>query len=191
MDMGWVLVKPQNNMKNESKWKWGLIIFILILLSIAIYYSTKERYFNPYEFSKENFVTNRAQGNYLDTIVHVGIDVLGIKNHSILLQNQISDKDLGDGYETQAYIITVGNQSAIFIDKNISRSTAIETLSHELIHLKQYIDGRLILLETTYVEWEGEKINVLDLPYDKRPWEIEAFDKQEELESKIKQKLYE
>lgn len=178
-------------MKNESKWKWGLMIFILILLGIAIYYSTKEKYFNPYEFSKENFVTNRARGNYLDTIVHAGIDVLGIKNHTILLQNQASNKDLGDGYETQAYIITVGNQSAIFIDKNISRSIAIETLSHELIHLKQYIDGRLKLLETTYVEWEGEKINVLDLPYDKRPWEIEAFDKQRELENKIKQKLYE
>lgn len=178
-------------MTQENKWKWLLGIFLIILLGIALYLSSRERYFNSYEFSKENFVTNRASKNYLDTIVQVGLDEMGIANHTVLIMNQSKQKDLGDGYQTQAYIINDENQSLILVDKNISRNSAIEILAHELIHLKQYHEKRLVILDSVNVEFEGEIYNINEIPYDRRLWETEAFSMGDILTNSIRYKLYE
>lgn len=48
-------------------------------------------------------------------------------------------------------------------------------LCHEMVHLKQYVDGRLSIDKTTgNCNWEGD-IFTKDTPYYQRPWEEEAF----------------
>lgn len=51
-------------------------------------------------------------------------------------------------------------------------------LCHEMIHLKQFVDGRLELdMNTKTFIWEGKRYSG-SISYGTRPWEIEAFEKQ-------------
>ncbi len=47
-------------------------------------------------------------------------------------------------------------------------------LCHELSHLRQYQEGKLIQLNDTKVIYDGVVINLLITPYDERKYEIEA-----------------
>lgn len=54
-------------------------------------------------------------------------------------------------------------------------------LCHELWHLKQYQEGRLIITQDhKKVIWEGKEYDNTK-EYDNRPWENEAFSKQNKL----------
>lgn len=64
----------------------------------------------------------------------------------------------------------------ISIAKGLSTKEIIQTLFHELVHVKQYIDGRL---EATCPQrWLGVPV---EGEYHTLPWELEAF----ELEQKL------
>jgi hypothetical protein len=67
----------------------------------------------------------------------------------------------------------------VTIAKRLSKKEAIQTLFHELVHVKQYADGRL---EHGY-KWLGK---VYEDDYSKLPWEVEAFD----LEQKMMEEFY-
>ena len=51
-------------------------------------------------------------------------------------------------------------------------------LCHELVHLKQFTDGKLSLnMDSKVFTWKGRNYSG-DTPYGERPWENEAFEKQ-------------
>lgn len=56
------------------------------------------------------------------------------------------------------------------------------TLAHEMIHLQQYVLGRLVDSEDGHsVEWDGKSYNTKDVPladYYDFPWEIDAYGRQ-------------
>lgn len=54
---------------------------------------------------------------------------------------------------------------------NQGRDEMINTLAHEMVHVKQYITGEL---SEDLDVWKGKKINSDDIDYDDQPWEIEA-----------------
>lgn len=60
------------------------------------------------------------------------------------------------------------------IAKRLSPKDAIRTLFHELVHVKQHIDGRL---EYGY-KWRGQ---VYECDYNDLPWEVEAYDLEEKM----------
>lgn len=176
----------------KNKWTPILVIILLLLFSLILYLSLKpEKEFKIVELSNKNFVTNRGSKTYLDTIVQVGLDQMGIENETIMVKEQPIQRDLGDDFESEAYIIYQKGQSIIFIKPNLNRLKAIEIISHELIHLEQYRTGRLEILKGGYVCWENDTIDVPSVPYNKRPWEDEAFNYSPLLEEDIKSVLYE
>jgi hypothetical protein len=177
-------------MKNKST--IIISIVVLLLLSLLIYLVTRpEEKFNIIELSNKNFVSNRGSRTYLDTIVQVGLDKLGIEGETVMVKEQPVQRDLGDEFESEAYIIYQKGQSIIFMTPNINRLKAIEIISHELIHLEQYRTDRLQILKGGYVCWENDTIDVTTTPYNKRPWEDEAFNYGPLLEEDIKLELYE
>jgi predicted metallopeptidase len=153
----------------------------------------KEEYFKPYELSDNNTVTNFSKHKYVDTVVSIGLDVLNIKNNYVTIRDvpeQIiesfkkqNDMDLG------ASIIGANDQYIIYINE-LSRTTSTKIMAHELIHLEQYDSGRLRVIGSGVVIWEGKEMNVLDMSYNERPWEKEAFRRQDDLEKKLLEKLY-
>jgi predicted metallopeptidase len=155
--------------------------------------SSKEKYFESIELSENNTITNFSSHRYVDTVVSVGLDLLNIKDNYVTIRDvpeqivesfkQQNDMDLG------ASIIGAKDQYIIYINK-MSKTTSTKIISHELIHLEQYDSDRLRVIGNGVVMWEGREINVLDIPYNDRPWEKEAFKRQDDLEKKLLEKLY-
>jgi predicted metallopeptidase len=172
------------------------IVLSILLLGLIIFYlvkSNKEKYFESIELSDNNTITNFSSHKYVDTVVSLGLDVLNIKDNYVTIRDvpeQIvesfkkqNDMDLG------ASIIGANDQYIIYINE-MSRATSTKIISHELIHLEQYDSNRLRVIGNGVVIWEGKEMNVLDIPYNDRPWEREAFKRQDELEKKLLEKLY-
>jgi energy-coupling factor transporter ATP-binding protein EcfA2 len=73
--------------------------------------------------------------------------------------------------------------------KDTNRAEAINIISHELIHLIQYND-RSLVTENGTILWLGKPININNMAYFERPWEIDALEQQDALAYKIRLALY-
>ena len=178
-------------MKNKNTVLIILLIISIILLLLLVL--KKETTFNSYTPINKNYVQNFVKTQtYLDTIVAVGLDRLGISGYSVHIRPQQGSVKIDDEYSTEAFILGNQYQSAIYTKTSLTRGSAIKILAHELIHLEQYRSGKLKKVGIGSVEWNGEHIeDITTIPYDKREWEKEAFLKGRELEKEIRKELYE
>ena len=176
-------------MKNKNT----ILIIALIVLIIGIIYlvTRKEETFKTYSPLNRNAITNLVKSKtYLDTIVMVGLDKLGINGYSVQIRPQQGTIKIDDEFTTEAFIIGNEYNSVIYTKESLNRYTAIKILAHELIHLEQYRSGKIKRVGTNGVEWDGELIEDITLiPYNKREWEKEAFDKGRNLEKEIRKEL--
>ena len=192
-------------MTTKVKWIIGIILLIIIgfilfkksfldglkfKINIGTY---QEQTFKQFDIETTNMVANRTEDNYLDSVVYVGLNELGMDSIAVTIR-PITDevKQQFDSEGTlKAHILGRGRQYIIFLD-DMSRDESIKVLSHELIHLRQYVTQKLILHKNEVI-WDGEVISeykVSESKYADRPWEIEAFAEQRKLESKIRNILY-
>jgi len=169
----------------------GIILLIfLIMFVVWKIISYEEKTFNTIAFEPGHKIFNTTEQNYLDTIVHAGIQNIDIDSIIIVIKPLINKSDIlthGD-IDLKAHIVGEGLQYIIYIDK-FSRKENIKILSHELIHLKQYYNKDLTI-KNGKVLWKDKEININEYSYEKLPWEEEAFNEQHILESKIKGILY-
>ncbi len=86
------------------------------------------------------------------------------------------------------------NKYTIFIDTNILKADeltdpVINLFIHEVWHVKQMEDGRLTNNDVyTVAVWEGVYYS-MEMPHEKRPWEIEASRRESEYLETIKELL--
>lgn len=170
-----------------------IVLAIIILVGIILLATRKETTFRTYTSLNNNYIQNFVESKtYLDTIVMVGLDKLGINGYSVHIRPQTKGFKIDDEFTTEAFILGNEYQSAIYTKESLNRYTAIKILSHELIHLDQYRSGKIKRVGTTGVEWDGELIEDITLiPYQEREWEKEAFDKGRDLEKEIRKELIE
>lgn len=65
---------------------------------------------------------------------------------------------------------------SVYLAKRLSPKESIRTLFHEMVHVKQYVSGKL---EAGAVQkWEGI---VYEDDYENLPWELEAFELEEQM----------
>lgn len=62
------------------------------------------------------------------------------------------------------------------IDTTLPLTEIITTILHEMVHVQQYLSGKM-------AKWEKEGFE-FDMDYESRPWEIEAHKKDKELKEK-------
>lgn len=172
----------------KLKLKWIILFIIIVGIIIFLLTRIKEKPFNQIELDKNNVIKNTTELAYYDTILHVGLNELGIDSTYLIIK-PFEGVQMGE-FDLQAYILGNKTQFMVYMKKT-SRMQAIEFLSHELIHLKQYHEGRLIKVDNTNMIWEGDTLDGMEIPYKERPWEKEAYEGQRELYKKIKTKLYE
>lgn len=96
------------------------------------------------------------------------------------------DKRLVEKDEGGNVVLEAPNTYTITMQGDAPWSWTIKTLAHELVHVHQFQTGRL---QSRWVDgqwqsrWqEGRWKNRKDIPYDERPWEIEAREKEEGLQ---------
>ena len=85
----------------------------------------------------------------------------------------------------------------VVIDPRFSVKAFFETLCHELVHAEQYFEKRMeFVLNKKYqwqVVWQGKPSKNKGSTYARyraQPWEIEAFERQEELAKFVMEQLY-
>ena len=107
--------------------------------------------------------------DFLDEVLDFGQYYLGLDSDFIIKLVFLSD--LGkqvwgycNGLEDEDYVIEISS--------NINTSDMVETIFHELVHVKQIIDGRL---DEDGRTWKGKTYDTTKTPYKELPWEIEAF----------------
>jgi hypothetical protein len=169
----------------------GILVIILIGFLIYLISNQKERTFKRVTLSHNNIITNKTSKSYLDTLVSEGLDVLGLKGEYVIIKdmNPSLKGSLGPDTELRAFIVGEHNQYTIYIS-DLNREESLTILSHELIHLQQYSSGRLIRMEDNFMMFDGDAYNVNDVPYKKRPWEIEAFNNETDLKIKVGELLF-
>ena len=173
----------------------GIFIFCALAFSLSLIFNSpkQEQHFKQVELDKTiNLVANTTDETYLDTIAHVGLKELNIRN--VVVQLRYIPEGVESEFEgmvLEGYIIGGKyNQFIIFLKEGQSRSHNIFVLSHEMIHLQQILQGRLIKLDTAVVFNGFLYEDVMNIEYDYRPWEIEAFDRGALLKDQIRSVLY-
>jgi hypothetical protein len=71
----------------------------------------------------------------------------------------------------------------IRVDSTQDRDDMMETVAHEMVHVKQYARGELKDFSATdaVCKWQGKDINLSKLNYYDHPWEIEAHGREKGL----------
>jgi hypothetical protein len=173
----------------KTVYKIGLIVLLVSAITfLIISIEGEEKPFNKVEISRNSIVTNGTDKTYYDTIFQVGLNLLGIQGLDILVR-PLSDnaKSQFEG-ELKAHVIEYPNGYYVFID-DVSRQESIDIIAHEIIHIQQYFSNDLQVINESLL-WKNEKFEINGLPYDSRPWEVEAFDRGKMLAREIEGVLY-
>jgi predicted metallopeptidase len=165
-------------------------ILLLALVFISFSFSYKKEFYNTLSLSENNIVNNRTNLKYLDTIVKVGLDSLGVKNVVVVI-NKINEleKEVANSNMSLSAILIV--QKPVYLIKVNSKTInikTIEVIAHELIHIKQYEENRLFV-DSKNVFWNGIDYSNVRLEYHNLPWEVEAFKQDDILANKIRKTL--
>ena len=82
----------------------------------------------------------------------------------------------------------IGKIIGIGIDSDLTVNQLMVTLAHEMVHAKQLARGTLryeMIEGSEVVSWRGKLIDTTKMKYIDRPWELEAYGKQEILIRRI------
>jgi hypothetical protein len=177
-----------------------LLWLLFFILTIYIFNSCsceRKEYINSVEqYKKSNIIIDYIDNNYIQNIIYIGLYELKID--SVIVNLYYLPNNLKSIYsDNKIYIINalilknVENNYSIFVNNNsINDNKIIQYIAHELIHLQQFKTNRLIIYNTqNLIRFDNKLYFTLETNYESRPWEIEAFDKQNELRMKIISKL--
>lgn len=175
------------------------VLAALLLLGALIWWVIQTpgpiRSYKQVVLVEQNDLINTTEFSYLDTVLHTGMNQLGMRGVTILVQ-PMSDRirnrfEESEGIELEAYVAEWMEGYTICVNGDLGREHAIDVISHELIHVAQYHDRELIVGDDTVVIWMGERYDILGIPYNDRPWERDAFANQRALAGSIRSQILE
>lgn len=132
-----------------------------------------------------NKITSYVQNSKTNFVEIAEFVLEKIFNYSGITLNIIENKKLTDKVSNNDLEISAFLEKSPFPNNYIlwvkPNSLTGLILCHELWHLKQYQEGRLVISQDhKKVTWEGKEFDN-SKEYDMRPWENEAFSQQNKL----------
>ena len=157
---------------------------------MAILQAIPDKHFKKAQYSENNYVVNYTSYPYMDTIVYVGLDSLGMCDVTVEVKklSQEAKDNFPGNIELKGLLYGSGNHYTMWIEDS-NRKDHIGIVAHELIHLRQYYSKQLIY-DGFYVYWARAKYDLKEIEYFSRPWEADAFEHGVKLERQIKSVLY-
>ena len=180
----------------KENYKWIIVVILIVLMGVLILFQVKKslRDENVFIISEsikvENYTEFAGAKKYTEIILQ---EILDIDSVEVNIYNSPIEFEL-ENIILQGYILQnpFANMYNIYITKAFRKHYLTVFLSHELIHLQQMHEGRLVHLDSVTIIWEGkDTINYLEIDYNDRPNEIEAFEKEWEVRKKLRDLLYE
>ena len=142
---------------------------------------------------KVNWIASNSSPYNMEVIIKLILTkIFNIKN--IQLNVYTDDKTVSkfDTKDLEMSAILDGHPQiktyTLFLRSTIRYYDLLPIICHEMVHLKQYHEGRLELKDTTFY-WNH--IPYKNVSYWNRPWEQEARSKQYEIEKQVKELYYE
>jgi hypothetical protein len=174
--------------KNKLLILVGLLVFISLIYLLFTSRQSEEPSFKPVVLEEKNSIINYSMPSYYDTILHVGLGLAGIEGVTVTIEELSNNAKQNFDGELSAHIRYFEGKFYLFIDQ-LSRREAITVISHEIIHIQQYLDGTF-QYENGNITWNGEDYLLEDINYENRPWEDQAFQMQGQLGSQIFDVVY-
>jgi hypothetical protein len=127
------------------------------------------------EFAVET--RSKRTKEFLEHMIPEMIDQLGLARYNKALLVRV-EKDV-DGENSEGITVALPGINAIVVALRSTRDFAKlgATIAHEMVHVKQIASGKLKTTNRKIV-WNGKSYKS-STPYLSRPWEVEAFQKQE------------
>lgn len=160
---------------------------LIIFLTSSLSFDVSEYYYKQVNLSNNNVIANYTEMKFLDTVVSVALDHQGIKDKIVVIENLSDETKENFSGELKATIVYHNSAFYLFIDEH-THEDAISTISHEVVHMQQYLNSDLMVDNET-IYWKGENWSLDNIPYELRPWEVEAFDKQSIIENEVSSEL--
>lgn len=163
-----------------------VIIIIFVVIGITLLFPSEygDNIKNVSYNKDNNLIVNRTSNKSLDTIYHVGLELLGVKGEKFVIRE--IDENAKAGFKDDLTLIgSVVKYKDYYLiyTKLTDNKKMIDIASHELMHVKQYMDNRLEITPIN-LRWENKFYTLpLTVKYEDAPWEIEAFDKAKELKN--------
>lgn len=163
----------------------GMLVFVLTLCVLT------HNLFEPKEITTPNTIYNIEKDKELTKYVAVALNAYQIKGIKLVIRYLT--------IQEQIYLATpTGFTSAVTQYKNgvycislikTTPENSINLIGHEITHVKQLYDKRIIYSDTSFI-WNGKELYNEIPPYKERPWEIEALTKEDSLSEVIKEVIY-
>lgn len=120
----------------------------------------------------------KSQRESVESMAHYVINKLMPRMRTLDIEIEIKDF----GYDTSCgYCLPAGHASGtsprdfeIEINKDLELRTMLETIAHEMVHVKQYARNELKQLDADTHRWMGDTVSDDDVEYWDLPWEVEA-----------------
>lgn len=161
------------------------MIALIIVGAFFFLVIKSEKPFSQTPLVEKNTIVNLTGIPYYDTVFHTAMNLIGMTGVEVqvrLLSNAVRDGDL------KAHVREAGGIYYVFID-DLGRVESIEVIAHELIHIVQMQTGEFTYKDGA-ITWQGKNYTLEQLPYERRPWEIDAFNSGESLYEETKKELY-
>lgn len=176
----------------------GLILSFMVVVSTILIFQKKfsddSKGFVSIDMNTPNIIYNMQVDKAIDTILVVGLRAYDLKDTKIFVRYITPEQRQAfsqQGMTLNAY--TLGGKENSYLITLIKTDTdqTISLIAHELAHVKQLADKRIIIDETQLkITWLGKDISKNIPAYNDRPWEIEAFKKEAEMSAIMKKILY-
>jgi hypothetical protein len=179
-------------MKKSTGIIFGIIIG-LILLGLVIYLLTPKKEFNKFTFPSTMAVKNYTKIKMADTLTMVILNkIMKRDTMTINIYDMRIDFD-NEKYQFQAFVIKnefKKNECNIYLRNDVDFNMLLTILPHELIHVDQMCSNKLRIIENIGYIWSGDTTRFSDIDYEKRPYEIEAYEKSGNIKKELSKILY-
>lgn len=161
----------------------GIIMIVMIVSALLMNVIKQQQITTP------NTIYNIERNKELTKYLAVALNAYEIKNITIVIRYLTPEEFI--------YLSTpLGVTKAITQYKEgvycislvpTSPEESIRLIAHEIVHVKQLYDKRIIYTDTSFI-WKGKQLNEIPI-YDERPWEIEAMTKEDSITKIIIEKI--
>jgi len=179
----------------KSRWFFiVLAIVAIIIVAIIIINIRREKRVNHFEFPPTMQVENYTKYKRADTLAMIILNKIFLFD-TIKLNIYYMNRDMSTDEREVAGFIQKNpfepHSYNIFTKKGGLPISIKRFLSHELIHLEQMEMGDLIQFQDQIkIVFKGDTIYFSQVPYDERPYEIEAHLMDDSIEKGLNKLLY-
>jgi hypothetical protein len=161
-----------------------------IIMIVMVAFALLNNIINPKEITTPNTIYNVETNKELTKYLAVALNTYDIKKIIIVIRYLTPEEFI--------YLSTpLGVTKAITQYKEgvycislvpTSPEESIRLIAHEIVHVKQLYDKRIIYSDTSFI-WKGKEMYSAIPIYDERPWEIEAMTKEDSITNIIKDEI--